>query len=94
MYTYKQYVIIRNNLRKALEKWSEVLQSFPKGAMGLVPDAVRATPEYKTAKTAYDSSFHTLRVLNGKYVKQYKKELAADRKIALQEHFDSLEASK
>lgn len=51
------------------------------GPMGLTPDDVLATPEYKAARTAMNKAFAQLRAFNAVYVKQFKKELAAERKI-------------
>lgn len=50
------------------------------GPMGLTPDDVRARPDYRIAKEAMDKAFAALRAFNARYVKQYKKELAAERK--------------
>jgi len=49
------------------------------GPMGLTPDAVKASPEYRAAKLAYESAFARLRAFNGSYVKVYASELRAER---------------
>jgi len=51
------------------------------GQMGLTPDDVRARPDYRIAKAAMDKAFAELRAFNAVYVKRYKKELAAERKL-------------
>lgn len=51
------------------------------GPMGLTPDDVRARPDYHVAKQAMDKAFAELRAFNAVYVKRYKNELAAERKI-------------
>jgi len=56
----------------------EALQLFPR-PMGLIPDAVRATPEYRTAKSRFDKAFARLRAFNGIFVKRFAKELRAER---------------
>lgn len=40
------------------------LKAFPRGRMGLTPDAVKATPEWRAAKQAYDRAFAALRSFN------------------------------
>lgn len=44
----------RQELQKMKKDASAKLQKFPKGNMGLVPDSIRKTPEYKKAKSDYD----------------------------------------
>lgn len=48
---------------------------------GLTPDDVRARPDYRIAKQAMDKAFAALRAFNAVYVKRYKNELAAERKL-------------
>ena len=62
---------------------SEILRKFPKGPMGLVPDNIRLSPEYQSAKRAYDHSFKALQRHNQWFVNRYKKEYAADRAALL-----------
>jgi len=61
------------------EAHARVLAHCPKGPMGLTPDHVRATPEYKTAKANFDRSFAALRDHNAFMTKNFKKEMKADR---------------
>lgn len=83
--SYLQYVVVRNALRKSVAELGDVLQSFPKGEMGLTPDEVKKSSEYRTAKAAYDHAFHCLRGVNAKGTKLYKKELAETRKAEMAE---------
>jgi hypothetical protein len=57
-----------------------VLDAFPKGQIGLTPDSVKATPEWRTAKRAFDQANAASRAFNAWYVKAYKAELAAARR--------------
>lgn len=75
-YLYKQAAAL---LDKEVSITSKALQKFPRGAMGLTPDDVKATPEWKAAKKAFDDAFNKLRKFNAVFVKKYKKEIAADR---------------
>lgn len=56
------------------------LNAFPRGPMGLTPDAVRATIEYKNAKTRWGKAFKALQCFNVTFVKQFAKELREERK--------------
>jgi hypothetical protein len=67
---------IYNELNLATDNASKALKVFPKGAMGLTPDNVRATPEYKAARMAYDAANAKSRVFNTLYNKAFKKELS------------------
>lgn len=58
---------------------SAALDVFPKGAMNLTPDDVKASPDYRAAKARYDKAFAKLRAFNASFVKKYKKELRAER---------------
>jgi len=70
---------------KADELWNastatgRALAAFPTGPMGLTPDAVRATPEWKAAYAANESAMTALRDFNGPYTKKFKKEIIAAR---------------
>lgn len=50
--------------------------------MGLTPDHVKADPRWQAAKSKVDRLFQMLRNFNGVYVKQFKRELAAQRRAA------------
>jgi hypothetical protein len=47
----------------------------------MVPDSVRELPEYKADRRAFELAFAKLRAFNAKFVKQFAKELAAERKL-------------
>ena len=55
------------------------MDSFPKGAMNLTPDSVRATPEWRAAKSAADKAFQEYRNFNGIMLKAFPNELKAER---------------
>ena len=64
-----------------VDRLSAALRVFPAdGPMGLTSDVVRATPEYRAAKTAYNAAFERLRVFNGRFVKGFAKEIREDRR--------------
>jgi hypothetical protein len=43
---------------------STALKTFAKGAMGLTPDAIKASSEYQAAKREYAAAFAALRLRN------------------------------
>ena len=77
--TYEEAKAEYDLLEAEAKATSEVLRAFPRGPTGLTPDAVRATPEYRAAKTANDTVFARQRQFNAVYVKLFAKELSADR---------------
>lgn len=77
--TYEQAMQVRDQLESELKIASDVLQRFPKGAMGLTPDEVKFSPEFKLASKNYDNAFRTLRKFNTIYVRQFRKEINAAR---------------
>ena len=64
---------------RRVSETSAALNKFPRGAMGLTPDAVKATPEWQLAKKAYNLAFEQSRAFNKFFTKAYKKEIAAER---------------
>ena len=58
---------------------SVAISSFPTGAMGLTPDHVKQSPEWRAAYSRYWSANNSLRNFNRKFLKQYRKEIAAER---------------
>lgn len=57
----------------------KALQGYPRNAVGLTPDAVKFSPEYRAAKAAYDAAFARLRAFNITFTKTYAAELRAER---------------
>lgn len=48
-----------------------------RGPMGLTPDHVKATPEWKQSRTAMDRAQRTLAAFNSQFLKRYKTEWKA-----------------
>ena len=55
------------------------LKTFPRGGMGLVPDAVKSTPEYQDANARFRRAFARQREFNAVFTKRFAKELRAER---------------
>ena len=56
-----------------------ITNSFPRLPNGLTPDEVKFTPEYQAARKASSTAFQNERNFNSVYVKQFAKEIKADR---------------
>lgn len=54
----------RAKLESDVHRASLALKVFPRGITGLTPDSVKATPEWKAAKNAYNVAFEILRQFN------------------------------
>jgi len=78
--TYAQAKAYQDMLYSALDRADRALQAFPKGVMGLTPDSVKASAEFKQASAKYEAAFQTVRSFNAWFTKQYKKERQAERK--------------
>lgn len=50
------------------------------GSMGLTPDSVKASPEYRAARAAHDSAFRQLQQFNATFCRTFKAELRDERK--------------
>lgn len=69
----------RDALEEEMSLATAEIKSFPRGAMNLVPDHVKASPEYRSAKLRTDRAFAKLRAFNAEFVKRFKEEIRADR---------------
>lgn len=57
----------------------EAISAYPKGAMGLTPDAVKALPSWRAAKAECDAAFAAERAANAYITKRFPAELRAHR---------------
>lgn len=70
----------RDLIQKEVDAAGAVLRTFPKGGpLGLTPDAVRATPEFRAANARFQKAFARLRAFNTIYVKRFANEIRAER---------------
>jgi len=70
-------------LEQQVASTTEAFRKIPgvgSGPMGLTPDHIRLSPEYRNAKAAFEAAFAALRNFNGKYIKIFKAEIAAERR--------------
>jgi hypothetical protein len=84
--SFEQARAEHDRLEQEVSTASASLQIFPRGAMGLTPDHVRATPEWRAANGRFKKAFAALRAFNAVYVKMFKKELIAQRDARREAH--------
>lgn len=75
--SFETFIAQRNIIDAKMIEASKELRSLKgnsSGMFGLTPDAIKALPEYKSAKAAYNKAFADLRKINSILLKNYKKE--------------------
>lgn len=77
----KAYKLTLEALNNAANDALKGFDKYGKSDMGMTPDFVKAMPEFKAAKLAFDISLNNLRNFNGKFNKVFKKEIAEERKL-------------
>lgn len=70
----------KKEIDEKVSQLGEVLRSYPKNESGLTPDEVKFSDAYRLDKARFNVAFEEQRQFNQAYVKQYKKELALERK--------------
>lgn len=78
---FAAFLAERQRLDAILADASADVNRFPKGDMGLTPDAVKFSAPFRAAAKRYDAAHAAVRALNGQYVTHFKEEL---RHISLQ----------
>lgn len=77
--TFEQARVRADELDARAKAAGKALDSFPRVAMNLIPDHIKATQEYRDAKSAFDVAFYEQRRFNAWFVKAFKRELAQAR---------------
>lgn len=70
-------------INDAVDAASAALQLFPRGPLGLTPDDVKSTPEWRAAYHQYNHVSQISRKFNGPYFKRFADELRHERQIRL-----------
>lgn len=52
------------------------------GAMGLTPDSVKASPEYRKARAEFNAAMRALQAFNARHLKAFKSDLAQEQRAA------------
>jgi glycine betaine/choline ABC-type transport system substrate-binding protein len=81
--SYDLFKKIKNQQDQIVNNLSDMLNSFPRGEMGLTPDYIKNSDEYRKIKTQYTMEFHKLQQINQQGVKQYKKEIRKEYELKL-----------
>lgn len=77
--TFAEYQEIRAAHHDRVQATSAALLGYPRLPNGLTPDSVKFSPEFQTAKAAFNSAFAASRAFHGTYTKGFTKELGAER---------------
>lgn len=79
---YQEAKELKAQLEAEVSRTGEALRAFPReGLMGLPTEAVRLSGEYREAHAKYEWAFKKLRSFNSFFLRTFKKEYAAERKI-------------
>ena len=78
--TYSEAKQWRDRYEADCRAASLVLDHFAKGALGLTPDEVKATPAWREAKADFDCVFAQLQLFNQWFVRKFKRQIQADRR--------------
>jgi hypothetical protein len=87
---YIEAKLKRDNLELKLKEYSEKVNAYPKGAMGLTPDAIKFSEPYTSDRRKLEIAFKALQDFNKVFVKTYKKERQAEqmeRIVLLEKNF-------
>ncbi|WP_262880421.1 PLxRFG domain-containing protein [Pseudomonas paralcaligenes] len=76
--TYEKAKADADAARARSAEASKAMEAFPRGATGLTPDDVKATPEWKAAKAESDAALVAEQNANAVVVKNFPKENRAD----------------
>jgi len=81
--TYAIAKAAKELLNKNVENASAELAKFDqlKNSIGLTPDHIKSSPEWKLAKRKFDEAFTISQEFNRKFNKTYKKEITAERRL-------------
>ena len=77
--TYEQAKAHQEALFAASKAAGDVLRAYPKGPMGLTPDEVKASPQWRAERAASDRAFAEARDFNAWLVKTFAREYRAER---------------
>ena len=77
--TYQEATRIRDTLWQMYREAGAKMSAYPRLPNGLTPDAIKATPEWRKNKDAFDLASVNLRDFNKAYVKRFARELREER---------------
>lgn len=74
---------IRDRIEADAKAAGERLRAIPgvgSGQLGLTPDHVKASPEYRAALADWQREFDRLRAFNAAYLRRFRREIKAERR--------------
>jgi len=77
--TFEEIKALHDQIDAEVTAASAALQTFPKGHLGLTPDEVKASSEFRAAMQSYNSAFLRLRSINYTLTHKFADELRQDR---------------
>lgn len=82
MNAYEIAKIQRNAIEAKLNAASDAMNAYnaQKNEIGLTPDHIKFSPEYRAAKTAYDAAHAQIRAFNNWFTKAFKDQIRAERR--------------
>ena len=78
--SYGEWKKASDNLNSQVDGFSDRLNTFPRGEMGLTPDDVQNSKEYKLAKQNYNNAFKKLQNFNKKSSKEFLRRESKERR--------------
>ena len=83
--TYQTYISAIESVEKCCDvasKKMKELKGNESGAMGLTPDKIKSSPNFRQAKREFDTFFNSMRVINSAAPKAYLKRRRDERRTA------------
>lgn len=77
--TYSEAKAIRDQLEAIATRHSDKLNRYPRGPMGLTPDHIKASDQWRADYRAYHVAAARFREYNRRFAKAYKAEIRAER---------------
>jgi hypothetical protein len=77
---YDEAKLERDRLQAEMQSASAIMQTFPRGEMGLTPDHIKASPEWRAARARYQTALSAMQTFNATFIPRFKKEIAAERR--------------
>lgn len=79
---YAEFCAARDELQRRVDAASARIKAIPgagAGPMGLTPDSVKSSPEWRQARAEFRAAFDALRAFNARHASRYRSEERAAR---------------
>lgn len=78
--TFEDATKLRDTFESLVRAASARMKAYPKNEIGLTPDNIKASADWKADKATFDYAMANLRAFNARYTKEYARELRAERR--------------